>query len=107
MAAKLWLPMGKLIHQCGQAAVSGIENIERSKAKVTPTTFKACAGLLTPSAVESAVAYLNQKGATVPGFKHEVAKILKEQWVEWHWSHPENEYVHKSKSMYSQILACL
>lgn len=91
--------MGKLIHQCGQAAVSGIENLERSKGKVTATTFKQCGGLMTPAGMEAAVAYMNQSGATVPGFKAEVQKILKEQWVHWHWNHPENEYIHKTKRM--------
>lgn len=101
-AAKLWIPMGKLVHQCGQAAVSGIENLERSRGKVTASTFKACAGLMTPKAVESAVACLNQANVTVPIFKGDLSRILKEQWVDFHWHHPENEYLHKSKSMQAQ-----
>ena len=66
---------------------------------MTATTFKKAAGLLTPSAMEAAVAYMNQQGATVPGFRNEVMKIMKEQWLAWHWEHPDNEYIHKSKSM--------
>lgn len=92
------------MHQCGHAAVSGIENLERGKGKLNATTFKQCSGLMTPAAIESAVAYMNQAGATVPGFKLEVQKILKEQWVSWHWGHPENEYIHKTKRMQKSLV---
>ena len=91
-------PLARWLLTVGPESVTAVENLERWRKDITPTTFRELRVLLTPESRKSIFPALLRKGVTLQHLKAAIRDARFEMWVQFHWT-AENEFIDKNKRM--------